>query len=114
MTLADTTSVVLGSRRLAGDAQHIRTGLVVGATALYSAIATPNRTAYEKVLAAVHSHDEWFKRKRTLCEGVYWGIPEVLRLGGKVHKTVVRRRYAGPESLQSREAVIPDRAAVDW
>lgn len=112
--MVDTVSAVLGSRRLAGDANHIRTKLVVGATAFNSAIATPNHAAYEKVLDAVHCHDERFKQRRTVFDSVYRAILGVLKLRGEKHKTVIRHRYAEPETFPSRKTVKFDGKAVDW
>lgn len=112
--MADTASAALGGRRLAGDANHIRTKLVVGATAPDFAIATPNHAAYAKMLAAAHCNVERFKQRRTVSDGMYRAIPGVIRLRGKNPKAVIRHRFAGPESLQSREAVMPDKTAVDW
>lgn len=87
---------------------------VVVAMALYFAIATPNHTAYGKVLNAVHCYDKGFRLRRTVREGVYWVVTEVLRLGNKIYKAVARRRFAGPESLLSRKAVLSDGTAVGW
>ena len=97
-----------------GVAPHNPAGPVAGAAALHFAVATPNHVIQEEMVGAVPWYHEVVQGDLfTLTDGT-WQIPRAPGLGIEINEAVAARHPFRQESLQAKNAVMPDGTIVDW
>lgn len=97
-----------------GVAPHNPAGPVAGAGALHFAAATPNHVIQEEMSGAVPWFHDVVRQSPLSSNDGYWEVPTTPGLGIEIDEAEAGRHPFERESLQTRNAVLPDGTITNW
>lgn len=97
-----------------GVAPHNPAGPIAGATALHFAVATPNHVIQEEMSGAVPWFNDVVSKTPLSSQDGFWAVPTAPGLGVDIDEQEAARHPFERESLQTRNAVLPDGTVTNW